>query len=72
MSKPRFCPNCGMALQGEHSAVGIYDDRSGDGGYDTACARCGWSGDIMPDDEQGRFREGTEEVPRAPSEEGMP
>lgn len=57
MSRPRFCPSCGAALIGESAAVGIYDDRSGDGGYDTYCCRSrGWSEDVMPDDEQGEYR----------------
>ena len=59
MSKPNYCPNCGASLEGEDAAEGLYDDRSGDGGYDAACASCGWPGDIMPDDEQGKYREET-------------
>lgn len=57
MSRPNHCSNCGAALQGDNAAVGTYDDRSGDGGYDTYCQACGWSGDIMPDAEKGRFEE---------------
>lgn len=50
---PVYCPACGAALQGGDSAVGIYSPRTGDGGYDTYCSDCGWSGDIFPDSEQG-------------------
>ena len=55
MSKPNHCPNCGAGFVGEFAAVGIYDDRSGDGGYDCSCRSCDWTGDVFPDDEQGRF-----------------
>ena len=60
MSRPRFCLNCAEVLEGETAAVTIMDARSGDGGYDTSCRSCRWSGDIMPDDEQfARRRRGT-------------
>ena len=52
MSKLRFCPNCGAALESENAALEIYDDRSGDGGYDCYCQSCEWSGDVWPDEEQ--------------------
>lgn len=52
---PKFCPDCGAALTADNAVVGVIDDRSGDGGYDCYCEVCGWSGDISPDDEHGRF-----------------
>lgn len=53
MSRPNHCPNCGEALEGEFTAnaiIVLY--RHGDGGYDCSCGACGWTGDILPDDER--------------------
>ncbi len=56
MSRPAYCPGCGSTLPGdERTAVPISDPESGDGGYDCYCEACGWSGDILPDDEQGIY-----------------
>lgn len=57
MNRLGFCPTCGAALEGETSAVAILDDSTGNGGWDCSCESCGWSGDVWPDDEQGRFVE---------------
>lgn len=58
-NRPRFCPACGAALEGETAAVAIIDEGSGDGGYDCYCEACGWSGDVFPDAEQGAHAEET-------------
>lgn len=51
--RPNYCPNCGEALpKARNYAVPIVYGES-DGGYDTYCPACGWSGDILPDSEQG-------------------
>lgn len=56
MTQPRFCPNCG-ASGPDCVAIG---SNEGGGGYDCAC-KCGWTGDIWPDDEQNDF---VEEAPK--------
>jgi hypothetical protein len=56
MSRPSFCPGCGAVLTDETAAVGVLDDRTGNGGYDCYCGTCGWSADVLPDDEQGTHR----------------
>lgn len=56
MSRPNHCPNCGKALpEGNQYAMPIISEGShaSDGGYDVYCPSCRWSGDIMPDAEQG-------------------
>jgi hypothetical protein len=53
MSKPNYCPNCGAELEGASAVMAVLDERAGDGVYDCYCGRCGWSGDVFPDDEQG-------------------
>ena len=64
MSRPNFCPACGARLEGETAVVAILDDATGDGGWVCSCGRCGWSGDVFPDDEQGEAhgREGEEDA----------
>ena len=53
--RPSYCPNCGEALpEGTGYAMPIHQEGNGDGGYDTYCSGCGWSGDVWPDAEQGR------------------
>lgn len=52
MSKPLFCPNCRAALP--DGPKGAQPFTSGaDGAWDCYCGGCKWSGDIMPDDEEG-------------------
>ena len=52
MSRPNFCPHCGHKLpDGAHGAQGFTQGRTGDGGWDCYCDICGWSGDILPDEE---------------------
>lgn len=51
--RPNYCPNCGEALpEGENFAMPIIYP-GGDGGHDVYCGACGWSGDVLPDSEQG-------------------
>ena len=51
MTKPNYCPNCGAALEGENSVVGIQHTDESVAGYDCYCSKCEWRGDIWPDDE---------------------
>lgn len=57
MTRPRYCPACAAPIPpGDRWAMPIASvDREGRPvppyGYDVYCAACGWSGDIMPDDE---------------------
>lgn len=48
VSRPLFCPNCGHRLpEGPNGAQAVAD------GWDCFCPGCQWSGDILPDGEEG-------------------
>jgi RNase P subunit RPR2 len=51
MSKPKFCPGCGQALQ-ENIATVERIDSDGKPVWDTYCKNCGWTGRISPDIEE--------------------
>lgn len=58
MTAPKFCPNCGHKLVQKSRQIVPIVLLSGSGhpetrGYDTYCGWCKWSGDILPDDEDG-------------------
>ena len=53
MSKrPKFCLECGQALKKNIATVERIEN-DGKTIWDTYCKRCGWSGKISPDIEEG-------------------
>jgi len=62
MTKPKYCPNCGHSLKEVKMgvvAISCIEDKST--GYDCYCRKCGWSGDIWPDDEANNSNKAIEE-----------
>ena len=53
MTRPRYCPNCGVPLSQDPNAAVPFRTRLEGSGWDCYCDACKWSGDIMPDDEEG-------------------
>lgn len=57
MARPRYCPACAAPLPEGCCGAMLIASVDQDGkpappyGCDVYCAACGWSGDIMPDDE---------------------
>ena len=51
LREPQFCPSCAAPLREGPRVRRLWHDTDDVTGWDCHCSACGWSGDIIPDEE---------------------